>query len=191
MNHSILGLRYIPEFISEEEEKTLLDAIDDSDWSNVLKRRVQHYGYEYSYKQRTVTSDMYIGPVPNYFQTVLNKLLDANVFASYPNQVIVNEYNAGQGIASHVDNPNIFGDTVVSLSLGAAYPMVFTNPNTGEKIERILESRSLLILQGDARYIWKHGIVSRKADVIDGNRVTRGRRVSVTMRSIVPFNNNR
>jgi ubiquinone/menaquinone biosynthesis C-methylase UbiE len=42
-----------------------------------------------------------------------------------------------------------------------------------------------LILSGDARYFWSHGISPRKFDKLDGTLVSRGRRVSFTFRHVV------
>lgn len=44
-----------------------------------------------------------------------------------------------------------------------------------------LEPKSLLILQGEARSVWKHGIAARKSD----NGVKRQRRVSLTFRKVI------
>jgi alkylated DNA repair dioxygenase AlkB len=41
------------------------------------------------------------------------------------NQLIINEYEPGQGINPHVDNTTLFTDTVVSLSLGSEAIMNF------------------------------------------------------------------
>lgn len=35
------------------------------------------------------------------------------------NQLIINEYNPGQGINPHIDNPILFSSPIVSLSLGS------------------------------------------------------------------------
>jgi alkylated DNA repair dioxygenase AlkB len=43
--------------------------------------------------------------------------------------------------------------------------------------------RSLWILGGEARSRWMHGIAARKADVLDGVKRPRGRRISITMRT--------
>ena len=56
----IQGLSYIPDFITPDAERALLDTIDAQAWLHDLKRRVQHYGYKYDYKARTVTQDSYI-----------------------------------------------------------------------------------------------------------------------------------
>ena len=51
----IPGLTYIPDFITPNEEITMIASIDRQPWLNDLKRRVQHYGYKYDYKARTVS----------------------------------------------------------------------------------------------------------------------------------------
>ena len=53
---NILGLELYPTFISIKEEKELLKFVDDSNWLNDLKRRVQHYGYKYDYRARKINN---------------------------------------------------------------------------------------------------------------------------------------
>lgn len=66
------------------------------------------------------------------------------------NQLIINEYEPGQGINGHVDNINLFTDVVVSLSLGSPAIMNFEKDET--KVEIVLKRCSLIVLQGEARY---------------------------------------
>lgn len=47
-----------------------------------------------------------------------------------------------------------------------------------------LPRRSLLVLQGDARYTWSHGISPRKFDKVQGELIARQRRVSFTFRQV-------
>jgi alkylated DNA repair protein alkB homolog 8 len=50
-----------------------------------------------------------------------------------------------------------------------------------------LPPRSLLVLRGDARYKWGHGIACRTCDKVNGVLIPRGRRVSLTFRqALVP-----
>ena len=46
----INGLNYIENYINDHQHDWLLERIDQEDWLNDLKRRVQHYGYKYDYK---------------------------------------------------------------------------------------------------------------------------------------------
>lgn len=173
----IPGLQYCPNFITAEEERALIEDIDQQPWLNDLKRRVQHYGYKYDYKARAVTDDAYLGPLPEWIDQVAQKL------PFKPNQAIVNEYLPGQGISAHVDCVPCFDDTIASLSLGSGAMMQFTNGN--EKQDLYLKPRSIIILSEEARYKWTHAIPARKSDVIDGFKLERGRRVSLTFRNVI------
>lgn len=178
---NIPGLQYLPDFITADEERALIEAIDQQPWLNDLKRRVQHYGYKYDYKARAVTADSYLGSLPDWLMPVTQKL----PFKPYqaPDQVIVNEYLPGQGISAHVDCVPCFSDTIASLSLGSGAVMQFTKEQ--EKHDLYLEPRSLIILSGPARYEWAHAIPARKSDVVDGFKIERGRRVSLTFRTVI------
>lgn len=173
----IPGLQYIPDFITADEELGLIDIIDQQPWLSDLKRRVQHYGYKYDYKARTVTADSYLGPLPDWLMPVTRKL------SFKPDQAIVNEYMPGQGISAHVDCVPCFDGTIASLSLGSGAVMQFANRL--EKRDLYLEPRSLIILSGPARYKWTHAIPARKSDVIDGFKIERRRRVSLTFRKVI------
>lgn len=47
----IKGLYICENIITNEEEKILLQHINNQNWLNDLSRRVQHYGYKYDYKK--------------------------------------------------------------------------------------------------------------------------------------------
>lgn len=129
----ISGLTYISNFITQDEENALISSIDAQPWLNDLKRRVQHYGYKYDYKARAISNDSYLGPLPDWFSSISNKLHCERIFPSVPDQAIVNEYLPGQGISTHIDCVPCFADTIASLSLGSRCVMEFSNLKTGEK----------------------------------------------------------
>ena len=56
----------------------------------------------------------------------------------------------------------------------------------GATAELLLPARSLLILSGDARYGWAHGIHARRTDVLDGTLLRRKTRASLTFRKVLP-----
>lgn len=179
--HFVPGLIYLPEFISHEEEANLLEFIDGGTWNTELKRRTQHYGYKYSYANRGIFENDHLGDLPIVFDAVCFRLVATGLFSKRPQQVIVNEYQPGQGIASHVDS-SVFGPVIASLTLGSGAIMDFSSGC--ETKSMYLEPRSLVVLSGDARTQWKHGIPARKNDSIDGRKRPRGRRVSVTFRTL-------
>lgn len=49
-----------------------------------------------------------------------------------------------------------------------------------------LARRSLLVLTGAARYQWTHRITCRKTDVVNGQLLRRGTRLSATFRKVLP-----
>ena len=181
----IAGLTYIPHFLNAIEQETLLDAIDGQPWLSDLKRRVQHYGYKYDYRARKIVPEMYLGGLPEFLVPVAARLAMAGYFDTIPEQVIVNEYVAGQGIAPHVDCEPCFGNTIASISLGSGAEMNFSAVDGTQKEVIYLERGSLLVMQNAARYEWKHGIAARKSDMVNGQRLWRMRRVSVTLRTII------
>ena len=182
---AITGLSYIADYIDESTEAALLEVIDSQPWMNDLKRRVQHYGWRYDYKARNVTSDLRIGALPDWLQSYAVRLQQGGLFTEMPDQVIINEYQPGQGISAHIDCVPCFADSIASLSLGSPCVMDFTHSKTGEKSSLLLEPRSLLVLTGDARYVWQHAIAGRKTDRYQGQIISRKRRISLTFRKMI------
>ncbi|HAX80653.1 MAG TPA: alpha-ketoglutarate-dependent dioxygenase AlkB [Cyanobacteria bacterium UBA11372] len=182
---NIPGLTYIPEYINPSQAEQLLLIIDQQIWSSQLKRSVQHYGYKYDYKKRLVDPSMNLGALPNWAQDLAQRFYLEGLTEKIPDQVIVNEYQPGQGIANHIDCVPCFGNTIISLSLGGTCVMEFTRVKTKEKIPVLLLPRSIIILQGAARYEWQHGIAARKTDKYYGREFVRDRRVSLTFRKVL------
>jgi len=180
----INGLTLIPDWLSERDATTLITEIDSNPWRDDLRRRVQHYGYIYDYRARQVTHDMRIGALPDWLMPLAKTITrDLNLPTIF-DQVIINEYQPGQGISAHIDCRPCFGETVASLSLGSAVDMYFSKPQDQVRHTLRLEPQSLLILQGDARHVWKHAIPPRKSDVVNGVRIGRTRRLSLTFRTV-------
>jgi alkylated DNA repair dioxygenase AlkB len=179
------GLRYVADFVSAEEETELLAAIDAAPWRGDLKRRVQHYGYRYDYRARNVDLSMYLGELPDWARVLDDRLRERGLSDRASDQVIVNEYEPGQGIADHVDCEPCFDGVVASVSLGSACVMNFTETASGLVVPVVLEARSLTIMRGPSRYDWTHGIVARKTDRHDGRTIRRSRRVSLTFRKVL------
>ena len=181
----ISGLNYVTDYLNLAQHDSLLAAIDQAPWLNDLKRRVQHYGFKYDYKFRRIDLSMKIGELPAWALEIARDLHEKQFFPELPDQLIVNEYLPGQGIAPHVDCEPCFESTIASISLGSACVMDFAHPIRKEKIPILLEPRSLVVLQGESRYFWTHGIAGRKADVFEGKPFLRQRRVSLTFRKTI------
>ncbi len=144
-NHNLLsGLTYIPDFITVQQHNELVESIDQNSWSSQIKRRVQQYGYEYNYKSKAVN---FLGELPNWSLSLLEKLQESNLIAQKPNQLIVNEYQPGQGILGHIDSILNFGEPVISISLCSPCTMIFSRVDSEERVPILLEPGSLLILR--------------------------------------------
>jgi alkylated DNA repair dioxygenase AlkB len=181
----IKGLTYIEDFISVQEEAYLLEMINSQQWLGDLKRRVQHYGWKYDYRARSLNYEMFLGSLPVWCNILAQRLVEQRLIDVLPDQVIINEYKPGQGIANHVDCEPCFGDTVISLSLASPCAMNFINLESKEKLEKILQPRSVVSIKEDSRYLWSHGIPARLADDINGIRTNRQLRISMTFRKVI------
>jgi alkylated DNA repair dioxygenase AlkB len=181
----IPGLQYIPNYLTADEQDNLMTLINQQTWLTDLKRRVQHYGYRYDYKTRKVHENFYLGPLPEWLNPLAERLYADGHIADVPDQAIINEYEPGQGIARHVDCIPCFGDTIISLSLGSACMMVYTEIATRREVPILLMPGSLVVMEGESRYEWMHAIPSRKSDVLNGQVIKRGRRISVTFRKVL------
>lgn len=185
------GLTLVRDFLSESEETEVLAVIDRSEWSNVLQRRVQHYGWRYDYKTRHIDQSMRLGPLPDWAAKMAKRLYDGGYVPNLPDQVIVNEYIEDQGITPHADNESSFADGVAMVSLGETWEMWFRKSGHGKETLK-LDRRSAAVLTGEARYQWTHEIPKRKSEpgpVKPGNkkssRIKRGRRISLTFRKVI------
>jgi alkylated DNA repair dioxygenase AlkB/SAM-dependent methyltransferase len=119
---------------------------------------------------------------------------------SYPlfkdiNQVTVNEYIPGIGIGPHIDTESAFADGILSLTLKSGCTMEFREQqqatcNKGRQYRQrgrrklvYLPPRSLLVMCGDARYLWEHLIPGRSTDTVNGTVISRSTRISLTLRT--------
>jgi alkylated DNA repair dioxygenase AlkB len=182
---AISGLTYIPNYINSLEHNQLLNEVDQQTWSIEsveLTRRLQQHGYRYDYKNGILVSSSYVGPLPDWAQSLAKRLYRDGLMARVPDQLTVNEYEPGQGLTGHVDCVTCFGDTLATFSLGSSYVMEFTHTQTQETREILLSPGSVLVLQGEARYVWQHSVAHRKIDKYQGKEFIRTRRVALTFR---------
>ncbi|KAG9015531.1 hypothetical protein FRB94_000136 [Tulasnella sp. JGI-2019a] len=130
-------------------------------------------------------------------------------------QAILNLYRPGEGITAHVDLLKRFGDGIIIVSLGSGTVMELApvpssdiialpsleagqSPQSqmSEGVSLWLEPRSILVLEGEARYNWTHGIPARDGDwvqdeedmdgAVDAQWIPRDVRVSITLRWLLP-----
>ncbi len=120
-----------------------------------INRIVKQYGYNYPYAgggALTLTD-----PIPEDIMRVVAAIKEVPQLANFnPNQAIINRYMQKEQITAHIDSTEHFGDTVVSVTLGAKGDMVFTRDI--QKYDVPAAPRSVYVMQGEARTQWKHAM---------------------------------
>lgn len=133
------GLRILPDFITRDEEKAILDYLnsDQCSWRTDLSRRTMHFGGQYCLYTRPISGQpppppkpeiLEAPPLPTQLQWLIDRFVEAGVYAEIdhkrPEYVIVNEYVNSCGISAHTENFS-FHSPVVGLSLGSNDVMKF------------------------------------------------------------------
>lgn len=202
------GATLVTDFVTPSEEAALLGVIDEEGadrWERLAKRRVMHFGFAFDYGTRDARRKT--APFPRLVDELLDRAsrlegVDGAERASGCDQLTVNEYAAGVGIAPHIDTHSAFGPTLLSVSLAGHAAMEFrllpegasTDASNAGGSDRarpvarasiLLPPRSLLVMTGEARYRWQHYIPHRKRDAVAGESecaFRESRRVSLTLR---------
>ncbi|CAE8643053.1 unnamed protein product, partial [Polarella glacialis] len=187
----------LPYFVSDEEAKALLAAVDANAWDTTIKRRVQHYGHAFDYARLTIAEGGDVPELPSFCAGVVRRIAESGLMPEQVNQLTINEYEPGVGIALHVDTHSAFEDGIAAVTLGSGLVMEFRRPQLigaacssagsppAEASQKNvwLPPNSLLVMSGEARYAWQHGIAWRKTDCLEeGEVLPRSRRVSLTFR---------
>ena len=188
------GATLVRDFVTPEEEREILAAVDaDTRWQRLAKRRVLHYGFAFDYGTRDARSPC--APAPRLCDVLLERAaalpIEGIDRVAACDQLTVNEYERGVGLAPHVDTHSAFGPVLLSASLAGSAVMEFRlleGSRDGAPTRRAaihLPPRSLLVMTGEARYWWQHYVPHRKRDSVAGEaeRVEREpERVSLTFR---------
>nr|CAD7265590.1 unnamed protein product [Timema shepardi] len=178
---------YVPEFITEEEEKRLIEQVNlapKPKWTQLAHRRLQNWGGIPHPK------GMIAEKIPDWLLTYTRRIETLGLFeGKSPNHVLINEYLPGQGIlngynsASPVSQPHLDGSlfypTVSTVSCGSHTVLEFHRPphsdvvptqsdvSSGHNLPSLLvEPRSLLVLQDDLYHKYRHSIAEVTRDTI-------------------------
>jgi alkylated DNA repair dioxygenase AlkB len=172
------GFQYIPDFVTADEERTLVASLDALPFDaihmrgKVARRTAVHYGYDYGYNSGTIRPT---APPPRFLDVFRERaaaLIDRP--ADSLAQVLILRYPPGAGIGWHRDRL-IFGPEVVGISLLAESVMKLRPPGvTPGGMKVTLAPRSAYVLAGPARSEWQHHVPAVK-DL----------RYSVTFRTLV------
>ncbi|XP_071720709.1 alkylated DNA repair protein ALKBH6 homolog [Rutidosis leptorrhynchoides] len=161
---SIPTVYYIPDFISDSDQKLLLNHIYTapvSKWKSLKNRRLQNWG-GIVHEKGLLPQDL-----PAWLTKITEKIgNESSLFPSAINHVLINEYHPNQGIMPHQDGPAYF-PVVAILSLGSPVVMDFTphpsltddsNLPNRHPFSIALMQRSLLIFKDTVYSDYLHGI---------------------------------
>jgi alkylated DNA repair protein alkB family protein 8 len=70
----IPGLYVFDDFITESEERGIVEALDQRPWVKMLQRRVQHFGYEFVYGANNVDQSKKISDMPDFLDFLLPRI---------------------------------------------------------------------------------------------------------------------
>ena len=108
-------------------------------WTRLAKRRVRHFGFAFDYATRDAKHSA-PDPLPPVCAKLLRRVSErfggdvpGADRAALCDQLTVNEYPAGVGLAPHVDTHSAFGPAILSVSLagGAAFEFRLLKTTTG------------------------------------------------------------
>ena len=172
------GFRYIPDFVSEGEERTLVALFEGLPFDEIVmrgqvaRRSGLQYGYDYKYNggqvRPTETPPPFLDPYRERAAALIGRSTEAL------SMVLILRYPPGAGIGWHRDRP-AFGPEVVGISLLAESVMRLRPAGVTRGGLRVtLAPRSAYVLAGPARSDWQHHVPAVKS-----------LRYSVTFRTLV------
>jgi len=162
------GLVFEPELLTEDEERTALEAIERVEFDEirmhgvVAKRTAKHYGVDYDYERRAPVEAA--EPVPEWLEPVRERAAGlAGVNPEALVEVLAQRYPAGAPIGWHRDAPAF--ELVAGVSLGSPARMRFRRGPAGQRetFEHELAPRSGYVLAGESRWKWEHHVPPAKA----------------------------
>uniref|UniRef100_A0A0N4ZKF0 S-adenosyl-L-methionine-dependent tRNA methyltransferase ABH8 n=1 Tax=Parastrongyloides trichosuri TaxID=131310 RepID=A0A0N4ZKF0_PARTI len=184
------GLKMIDDYINNEIASNIIKKIENDVIKNgeILKNRtVLHYGYKFNYDNNFALQQT--TPIPNEFYDIIKRLEVDNLLenSEIPDQITVNIYEESQGIPFHIDTHSAFGKQIISLSLLSDVVMQFKDCANPAVIRNVLlKENSLIIMEDESRYKFKHGILNRKFDInpLTNRVMKRNKRISITFRKV-------
>jgi alkylated DNA repair dioxygenase AlkB len=158
------GFHYREDFITDADERVLLEAIADVAFSDfemrgvVARRRVAFFGHSYDREA--------VGALPAFLLPLRAQIahwsgIESDAFA----MALINEYRPGTPIGWHRDAPQY--DIVAGISLLSACRLKFRpyrspsapkSPRRAATHEIVLDRRSAYLMTGESRQAYEHHI---------------------------------
>ena len=157
------GFLYFPDFLSVEEEASLLEIISTITLETFnfhgyeAKRNVASFGSGWSFTQQAISKG---ADIPPEFDGMLQKVA-AQLHVSKGDfaQLLVTEYPPGSVINWHRDAPPYGYITGISLNADCVFRLrPYDKAKQGRKstVSFTASRRSLYVMQGESRSSWEH-----------------------------------
>ena len=149
-----------PDFVTEEEEKTIVDLVMSQFNNKNSSRQSLQFGNFHPCSDGIVNHNV----MPEIFDTLRHRLIDAGILDKLPDSVSVNIYPPKSTILPHVDNKRDCGNVIPVIGLLADCPLIFRSMKNGaidETSSALKETytsvrRGVFIMKGEKRHEWTH-----------------------------------
>jgi alkylated DNA repair dioxygenase AlkB len=159
------GFHYYPDFLTEEEEASLIREIKNHPLHNFnfqgfeAKRKIASFGFDYNFNKRNLTRGK---EIPVAFTSLIEKVahhlsIPSNDFA----ELLLTEYPEGSVINWHRDAPPfelIAGISLLSDCTFRLRPHDKAKQNRTSTLSFQVKRCSLYVISGIARSDWQHSI---------------------------------
>lgn len=131
-----------------------------------------------NFKKKKLKQDNFTG-LPQFSKTLVERMwtLVPELHDFQPVELCNLEYmpERGSSIDPHFDDFWVWGERLVTLNLLSGSTLTFSSDGGDIEVAVSIPRRSLIIVQGAARYKWKHAI--KRQDVVS-------RRIAITLREL-------
>lgn len=183
------GLFLNTNVLTEEEELYLFNLIEKETWKDNRNktRKIQICGPYHDRKWKVIPGK--ITPHPKYSSVLLDiidkfrkkdetcSILTNTIMSKFKDgtkcELFVNSYLTGDGLRQPHDHRSTYDEIIIGVSILSNSKMTFSRGK--KKIKVDLPRRSLYIMSGESRFLYKHGI--QPGDITK-------RRVSLTFRTV-------
>jgi alkylated DNA repair dioxygenase AlkB len=164
------GFHYFPDFISVEEEASLVDLIQKYPLRNLMfqgyeaKRKVMSFGYDYHFDSKRLTKGI---EIPDEFKPIIKKVgIKLNIPVDNIKEILITEYGIGHVINWHRD-AQVF-DKIAGVSLLSDCTFKLRPYDKSKQTRAAVKSftaerRSLYLMEDEAKHSWEHSIAPMKS----------------------------
>lgn len=164
------GMRYEEEFLSRDEEATLIARIRQLPLEGMkyqqytALRRVVSYGGKYDFSAQKLRD---AEPLPDWLEPLrVRAAAWVGIDPAQFTQALVAEYQPGTPLGWHRDVPDfedIVGISLLDEAVMRLRPYPPVAPKRADVLKMTLAPRSIYLLRGVSRWAWQHSVAPTKS----------------------------